>query len=110
MMKILYTVVLVLVILFIITFSIANDTPIVLEYYDMISIKTPIYVVIFVSFLTGVLFTGFIGIVERFRLNRTITKQNKVIRELRRELRALDIDERGLPAENGLDRDADKRV
>ena len=28
------------------------------------------------------------GIVERFRLSRTITKLNKTIRELRRDLRA----------------------
>jgi uncharacterized protein YeeX (DUF496 family) len=42
---------------------------------------------IFISFLVGVVFTGFMGIVERFRLNRTINKLNKTIRELRREVR-----------------------
>jgi len=43
---------------------------------------------IFICFLIGVVFTGFMGIVERFRLNRTIAHLNKTIRELRREIRA----------------------
>jgi uncharacterized protein YeeX (DUF496 family) len=42
---------------------------------------------IFIAFLCGVVFTGFMGIVERFRLNRTISKLNRTIRELRREVR-----------------------
>jgi uncharacterized protein YeeX (DUF496 family) len=41
----------------------------------------------FIIFLIGVIFTGFMGIVERFRLSRTINKLNKTIRELRREVR-----------------------
>ncbi|HQK78580.1 MAG TPA: LapA family protein, partial [Syntrophales bacterium] len=57
---------------------------------------------IFVCFLVGVVFTGFMGIVERFRLNRTISQLNKTIRELRREIRANEpppiIEEQGPPA------------
>jgi hypothetical protein len=43
---------------------------------------------LFIAFLAGVVFAGFMGIVERFRLSRTINKLNKTIRELRRDLRA----------------------
>ena len=43
---------------------------------------------IFLSFLAGVIFTGFMGIVERFRLTRTINRLNKTIRDLRREMKA----------------------
>lgn len=91
-MKLIYTVILALFILFIISFSIANDALVQLKYYDLLNIKTPIYMLIFVSFLAGVITAGFMGIVERFRLTRTIAKQNKTIRELRRELRASEID------------------
>ncbi len=91
-MKIIYTVILVLFLLFIISFSIANDAQVELKYYEFLDIKTPIYMLIFVSFLAGVITTGLLGIVERFRLNRTIAKQNNTIRELRRELRASAID------------------
>ena len=42
---------------------------------------------IFVALLVGVVITGLLGVVERFRLNRTISRLNKTIRDLRKELR-----------------------
>jgi uncharacterized integral membrane protein len=42
---------------------------------------------IFAALLAGVIITGFYGVVERFRLNRTISKLNRTVRELRKELR-----------------------
>ena len=87
-MKIVYTVIVVVFILFIITFSLANTFPVQLRYLDVINIILPAYMLIFICFLIGVVFTGFMGIVERFRLNRTITHLNKTIRELRREIRS----------------------
>lgn len=86
-MKIIYTIVVMLVMLFIITFSLENTAPVLLQYMDYrISIET--YILLFVTFLAGVIFAGFMGIVERFRLTRMINKLNKTIRELRRDLRA----------------------
>ncbi|MCX7634716.1 MAG: LapA family protein [Syntrophales bacterium] len=87
-MKILYTIIVVLLILFVITFSLANTAPVQLRYLDVINVSLPAYMLIFICFLAGVVFTGFMGIVERFRLNRTINQLNRTIRELRRELRA----------------------
>jgi len=86
-MKVIYTIAVVLIMSFIITFSLENTFPVQLRYYDLINAKIPAYMLIFISFLVGVVFTGFMGIVERFRLNRTINKLNKTIRELRREVR-----------------------
>ena len=86
-MKVIYTVIVVLIMLFIITFSLENTFPIRLKYYDLLNISIPTYMLVFIAFLIGVIFTGFMGIVERFRLNRTINKLNKTIRELRREVR-----------------------
>jgi uncharacterized integral membrane protein len=86
-MKVIYTVIIVLVMLFIITFSLENTLPIRLRYYDLMNISLPTYMLFFIAFLVGVIFTGFMGIVERFRLNRTINKLNKTIKELRREVR-----------------------
>ena len=86
-MKVLYTIIVVLVMLFIITFSLENTTMVSLQYLDYrITVKA--YMLLFISFLEGVVFAGFMGIVERFRLSRTITRLNKTIRELRRDLRA----------------------
>lgn len=91
-MKVVYTILIVLFVLFIITFSLANIAPVELKYYDLIDLTLPTYMVIFISFLAGVVFTGFMGIVERFRLTRTIAKQNKAIRELRSEIKARELE------------------
>jgi len=91
-MKVVYTIVVVLVVLFIITFSLQNTSPVQLRYQDLIKpFELPAYMLIFISFLTGVIFTGFMGIVERFRLTRTINRLNKTIRDLRREIKDREI-------------------
>lgn len=87
-MKVLYTVIVVLLLLFVITFSLQNTFPVQLRYLEWVNVTVPTYILIFVSFLVGVIFTGFMGIVERFRLNRTINHLHKTIRELRREIRS----------------------
>jgi uncharacterized integral membrane protein len=87
-MKIIYTIVLALLVMFVITFSLENTSDIQLKYYDFFRRSLPAYMLIFIAFLVGVIFTGFMGIVERFRLTRTISRLNKTIRELRREMKA----------------------
>ena len=88
-MRIIYLILVIIFALFIVTFSQQNLTPIRLQYYDFLKITpVPVYLLIFVSLLFGVIITGFWGIVERFRLNRTIRRLNKVVRDLRRELHA----------------------
>ncbi|MBN1613538.1 MAG: LapA family protein [Deltaproteobacteria bacterium] len=86
-MKVIYTIIVVLFVLFVITFSLENTFAVQLKYHDFITPFTlPAYMLIFISFLGGVVFTGFMGIVERYRLTRTITRLNKTIRDLRRDL------------------------
>ena len=89
-MKVIYTVVLALVVLFVITFSLENTLPVQLKYYDFFDRWLPTYMLIFIAFLVGVIFTGFMGIVERFRLTRTINRLNKTVRELRRQIKVND--------------------
>ncbi|OHE17290.1 MAG: hypothetical protein A2X96_01695 [Syntrophobacterales bacterium GWC2_56_13] len=89
-MKVVYTVVLAIVVMFIITFSLENTLPVHLRYYDFFERSLPTYMLIFIAFLAGVIFAGFMGIVERFRLTRTINRLNKTIRDLRREMKAND--------------------
>ncbi len=87
-MKVVYTVVLAIVVMFIITFSLENTLPVRLRYYDFFERSLPTYMLIFIAFLAGVIFTGFMGIVERSRLTRTISRLNKTLRDLRREAKA----------------------
>jgi lipopolysaccharide assembly protein A len=87
-MNFLYTIIIAVVILFLITFAVDNTEPVSLSYYSYLDKSIPLYIIIFVSFFTGVVFTGFLGIIERFRQNRTIKHLNKTIRDLHRETRA----------------------
>ena len=89
-MKVIYTIIVAIVVMFIITFSLENTAPVNLHYIglDFFKGSLPTYMLIFLSFLAGVTFTGFMGIVERFRLTRTINRLNKTIRDLRREMKA----------------------
>jgi len=86
-MKIFYLILTILFAFFIVTFSQFNSLPVTIRYYHIKDIVVPAYMLIFVALLAGVIITGLLGVVERFRLNRTIAKQNKTIRDLRKELR-----------------------
>lgn len=89
-MKVIYTIIVAIFVMFIITFSLENTVLIRLRYYDFFERWLPTYMLIFIAFLAGVIFTGFMGIVERFRLTRTINRLNKTIRDLRREMKAIE--------------------
>lgn len=86
-MKILYTIIIVLLILFVVTFSLQNTLQVRLVYYDVLDVILPVYMLILFAFLIGVIFTGFMGIIERYRLNRTINRLNRMVRDLKRDVR-----------------------
>ena len=102
-MRIIYLILVIVFALFIVTFSQQNLTSVQLKYYSYLQHVPPIptYLLIFVSFLVGIIVTSFWGIVERFRLNRTIRRLNKMVRELRKELHSPEappiIDENKIP-------------
>lgn len=86
-MRIIYLVLVIILALFGVSFSHFNSTPIRLKYFNFFDIEIQPYLLIFISLLAGVIITGFWGVVERFRLNRTISRLNRTIRDLRKELR-----------------------
>jgi len=86
-MKIISLILLIVFAFFIVTFSLENTTPVHLRYYQFFNIVVPTYMLLFISLLTGIIITGFLGIIERFRLNRTISRLNRTIRDLRKEMR-----------------------
>lgn len=87
-MRVLYTIIVVLIVLFIISFSLQNASEVPLNYYNILDTTLPAYMVMFIAFLAGVIFTGLLGFAERLNLTRTIRQLNKTVRDLRRELRA----------------------
>lgn len=87
-MRIVYTIVFVFIMLFIITFSLQNTSVVPLKYYNILDERLPAYLLMFIAFLAGVIFTGLMGFIERLNLTKKIRELNKTIRDLRRELRA----------------------
>lgn len=86
-MKIFYLILTLIFAFFIVTFSQFNSAPVTIKYYYLQEIVVPAYMLIFVALMAGIIITGLLGVVERFRLNRTISRLNKTIRDLRKELR-----------------------
>ena len=85
-MKLLYTIIVTLVLLFVISFSLENTEPIHLSYYGLFDLTLASYLLIFVSFGVGVIFAGLFGIVERWRLSRKVTKLTRNIKNLEKSM------------------------
>lgn len=90
-MKLLYTIIVTLVVLFIITFSLANTSPVPVRYYGFIDVSVAAYLLIFVSFCVGIILAGFVGIVERFRLSRAVTQLKKKVKVLEKKVPAEEV-------------------
>ena len=87
-MRVVYLVLTIIFAFFIVTFSQLNSEVVTIKYYYMKDIKAPVYMLLFAALLVGVIITWFFSVVERFRLNRTISKLNRAIRDLKKEVRA----------------------
>ncbi|MDO9515393.1 MAG: LapA family protein [Syntrophales bacterium] len=85
-MKLLYTMIMTLLMLFVITFSLANTDPVHVKYYGFIDVPVAAYLLIFISFGVGIIFAGFVGIVERFRLSREVTRMKKEVKALEKKI------------------------
>lgn len=85
-MKLFVTAVVLALVLLAITFSPQNTGVISLHYFNFVSEPLPVYLLIFFSFLIGVVFSGFLGVLDRLRLRRTISKIRKELQGLETEI------------------------
>lgn len=84
------------VMIFLVTFAVTNNTPIKLYYYfNFQSPEIPLFLVVLVSVFIGALFVWVLALFDRIRLKMSVSKKDKKIRELEKEL----VDLRNLPAE-----------
>jgi uncharacterized integral membrane protein len=86
-MRIVYLVLFVLLALLIADFSTFNSTPVHLKYSDFLDINVPAFILPFSALIVGIIVGSLWGVVERFRLNRTISRLNRTIRDMRKDLR-----------------------
>lgn len=90
-MRILFSIIISFLILFVISFSLQNSAEVPLKYYDLLNVNLPIYTLMFIAFLAGIIFTGLMGLAERLNMAKTIRLLNKTVRDLRRELRSREV-------------------
>ena len=78
-------VVLIIFLLFFITFGVKNSEPVYLNYYFNIqNLELPLYALVYISILVGIFIGMIVGILSRLSLGqkvRTLEKENKKLRE-----------------------------
>jgi uncharacterized integral membrane protein len=89
--KIIYLILLIVLAIFIATFSQFNSAAVHIQYYKYFDFEVAAYMLIFVSLLAGIIAGALWGMIERFRLNRTISRLNRTIRDLRKDIRSNEI-------------------
>lgn len=85
-MKLLVTFTVMALVLLAITFSPQNTDAVSLHYFNFASQPIPVYLLIFFSFLAGVIFSVFLGLIDRIKLRRTISKIRKELQALETEI------------------------
>ena len=106
-MRLLKTVFITLFFILAITFAIKNQESISIQYYFVNEVwAMPLFLLVFISVLLGILVAGFGGVFSGFILKHEIKRQQKTILELENELnslRNLPIMESKQPYEEELD-------
>ena len=67
-MKFISIVLIMIIVFFGITFALQNASPVTLKYFEIFDFQMPVpYLLIFISLFIGIVLSGLIGLIERFR-------------------------------------------
>jgi len=83
-MKFLYFLMTMAFVIFFVTFAFQNPGDVHLKYYGYLDHQVAVYLIVFVAFFAGIIVTGLMGIVERFKLTMTINRLYRKIDDLER--------------------------
>ena len=82
-------VILIIVLLFFITFGVKNSAPVYLNYYfDLQYIELPLYGLVYIAILLGIFIGMIVGIFDRLNLRKTVRRLEKEKKELHENLTA----------------------
>jgi len=76
-------IVLVIILLFFITFGVKNSEPTRLSYYFILNAELPLYGIVYISIVIGILIGLAVGLRNRFILKKQLKDLDKEYRELR---------------------------
>ena len=84
----------VVIMIFLVAFAVKNNTPVRLYYYfNFQSPEIPLFVIVLVSVFIGALCVWLMALFDKLRMKMIISKKEKTIREMEKEL----VDLRNLP-------------
>lgn len=83
-MKFLYFLMTMAFVFFFVTFAFQNPGDVHIKYYGYVDHLVAVYLIVFISFFTGIIVAGLMGIVERFKLSMTINRLYRKIDDLER--------------------------
>ncbi|MDY7030953.1 MAG: LapA family protein [Thermodesulfobacteriota bacterium] len=89
-MRLLKTIFITFLFILAITFATKNLESVTIRYYYFEDIwTTPLFLVVFISVLAGILIAGVVGAYSRFTLKQEVKRHKKKILELEKELNSL---------------------
>ena len=82
-------IILIIVLLFFITFGVKNSAPVYLNYYfNLQYIELPLYGLVYIAILLGIFIGMIVGVFDRLNLRKTVKRLEKEKRELHQSLTA----------------------
>jgi uncharacterized integral membrane protein len=87
--RIIYLLLIILLLTGIIGIIISNPDQVTLEFFGKTTPSLPIYIIVLVSFLAGVIFVTILNIISVIKSELTISKQKKKIKELEQKLASI---------------------
>jgi uncharacterized integral membrane protein len=94
------SIVLIIVLLFLITFGVKNNQPTRLYYhFNIETLEIPLYGLVYLSIVIGIVVGMLVGVSTRFNLKRRVSALQRENRELREKLREAEEEEASAPSE-----------
>jgi len=85
--KYIKSIILIIVLLFLVTFGVKNSHPTQLRYYfDLVSVDIPLYGVVYLAIVVGIIIGMIVGIYDRIALRGRIRRLQRENRELKEKV------------------------
>jgi uncharacterized integral membrane protein len=100
------SIILIIVLLFLITFGVKNNQPVLLSYYFNITTGTiPLYSLVYLSIIIGIIIGMLVGVSSRIALKRRLRQVQGENRELRGNIEKLEEERKEQEEEERIERE-----
>ena len=100
------SIILIIVLLFLITFGVKNNQPTLLNYYFNITAGTiPLYGIVYISIIIGIIVGMIVGVSSRISLRRKVRQIQRENREFREKIEKVEEERKGEAEEENTKRE-----